>query len=104
MNIQDIYQNLDSFSIDDLRDLNDAVFHTIKAKRQQQSAIKKLSLRVGDKVSWDGRKGYKEGTIIKINRTRCDVSEKGAFSSWAVPISMLNKMEPVFDPNTGEWN
>ena len=67
MNIQDIYQNLDSFSIDDLRDLNEAVVHTIKAKRQQQSAIKKLSLRVGDKVSWDGRKGYKEGTIIKIN-------------------------------------
>ena len=100
----DIYQHLDSFSIDELRDLNEAVVHTIKAKRQQQSAIKKLSLRVGDKVSWDGRKGHKEGTITKINRTKCVVKEEGAFSSWTVPISMLNKMEPVFDPNTGEWN
>ena len=102
MNIQEIYNALDSFSINELRELNEAVVHTVKAKRQQQSAIKKLSLSVGDKVEWNGRQGHQQGTITKINRTKCKVAV-GDMHIWTVPINMLNKCEPAFNPATGAW-
>ena len=107
MNLQDIYSSLDTMSVDDLRDLNSAVIHTIKAKRNQQAQIKKLSLNVGDMVSFKGRKGeVVKGEIAEIKRTKAIVREDNALRSrWNVPIAMLNKIEKKtkFNIHTGEW-
>ena len=89
-----------------LRELNGVVVDLIKSKRRIDASIKKASLRVGDRVSWTGRRGYQEGTLKKINRTKCIVSTDGRLGGdWNVPISMLNvvEKEPSFNPLTGEW-
>ena len=107
MNLQDIYSSLDTMSVDDLRDLNSAVVHTIKAKRKQQAQIKKLSLKVGDMVSFNGKKGeVVKGEIAEIKRTKAIVRQDNALRSrWNVPIAMLNKIEKKtkFNIHTGEW-
>ena len=102
MNLTEIYDALEHLTVDELRDLNEAVVHTVKAKRQQQSAIKKLSLSVGDKVEWTGRHGHQQGRITKINRTKCKVAV--GIATWTVPINMLKKCEPAFNPATGAWD
>jgi len=98
-----IQNELANMNTEQLRELNSVVVDLIKSKRRVDASIKKASLRVGDKVSWTGRKGYHEGTLKKINRTRCEVSV--GYTTWTVPISMLNviEKEPSFNPLTGEW-
>lgn len=101
-----IQNELANMNEEQLRELNSAVVDLIKSRRRVDASIKKASLRVGDKVSWTGRKGYQEGTVKKINRTKCIVSTDGGFGGdWNVPINMLNvmKKEPSFNPLTGEW-
>ena len=94
---------LAKMTIEELKELNGVVVELVKSKRRVEASIKKATLRVGDKVCWTGRKGYQEGTLKKINRTRCEVQI--GFSTWTVPISMLSVMEEPqeFDPLTGEW-
>ena len=103
MNLAEIYDALEYLTVDELRNLNEAVIHTVKAKRQQQASIKKLSLSVGDKVEWTGKNGHTTGTIIKINRTRCKVKQADSFTTWTIPINMLSKCEPAFNPATRAW-
>ena len=107
MNLQDIYSSLDTMSVDDLRDLNSAVVHTIKAKRKQQAQIKKLSLKVGDMVSFKGKNGeILKGEIDEIKISRAFVRQDNALRSrWDVPIAILNKIEKKkkFNIHTGEW-
>jgi len=107
MNLQDIYSSLDTMSVDDLRDLNSAVIHTIKTKRNQQAQIKKLSLNVGDMVSFKGKNEvFIKGEIAEIKRTKAIVRQDNALRSrWNVPIAMLNKVEKkkMFNILTGEW-
>ena len=108
MNLQDIYSSLDTMSVDDLRDLNSAVVHTIKAKRKQQAQIKKLSLKVGDLVQFKGKKGeIHRGVIEEFKISRAFVRQDDALRSrWDVPIATLNKIEKKkkkFNLLTGEW-
>ena len=105
-----IQNELANMNTEQLRELNSVVVDLIKSKRRVEASIKKASLRVGDKVSWTGKKGYREGTLTKINRTRCAVREdmphtSYGFTTWTVPISMLSvvEKEPSFNPLTGEW-
>lgn len=99
-------EELAKMDIKELRELNKVVVALITSKRRANALIKKASLRVGDKVSWTGRRGYKEGTVKKINRTKCIVFVDGHLAGdWNVPINMLNvvEKEPSFNPTTGEW-
>jgi hypothetical protein len=102
---------LTNMNTEQLSELNKLVVALITSKRRADTYFKKASLRVGDKVSWTGKNGYREGTLTKINRTRCKVKEHMphttyGFTTWNIPISMLTVVEeePSFNPLTGEWS
>ena len=104
MNMNEIYNELDAMSIDDLRDLNEAVVHTIKHKRKFEAMIKKAQLNEGDKVWWVSNKKNNrryDGIILKVNRTKCKIlADTGEHLT--VPMTMLNpKIDKKFNPNTG---
>lgn len=99
-------EELAKMNTEELRELNRVVVDLIKSKQRVDAMVKKASLRVGDRVSWTGRRGYKEGTVKKINRTKCIVSMDERYEAdWNVPIDMLSvvEKEPSFNPTTGEW-
>ena len=50
----------------------------------------KMSLKIGDKVSFNGRRGLTEGTVLKI-AIKNVVVDTGS-TRWNVPASMLKKV------------
>ena len=50
----------------------------------------KRSLKIGDKVSFNGRRGLTEGTVLKI-AIKNVVVDTGS-TRWNVPASMLSKV------------
>jgi hypothetical protein len=88
MKLNEIMNNLNDLEEAELRALNRAVISQMKAIRNRESALKRHTLREGDKVSWTGRSGYTEGTIVRVKRKKaiCDV---GHGRNWDVPLNML---------------
>jgi len=88
MQLSNIINELDNLDINQLRILNGAVYDRLKNVRDRDSALKRRTLRAGDKVSWTGRNGYTEGVIVRVKRKKaiCDV---GHGRNWDVPLSML---------------
>jgi hypothetical protein len=72
----------------ELSELNRAVCSELKSRRSADSARKRFLFKAGDKVSWSGRNGYTEGTIVRVKRKKaiCDV---GYGRNWDVPLNML---------------
>ena len=91
MKLNEIMNNLNDLEEAELRALNHAVISQMKAIRNRESALKRRTLRAGDKVSWDGRYGYTEGTIVRVKRKKaiCDV---GSGRNWDVPLNMLTAL------------
>jgi hypothetical protein len=89
MELNNIIRELRSFTPDQLRDLNTAVCRELKAVRNTEAALKRHTLMAGDKVNWNGRNGYTEGTIVRVKRKKaiCDI---GSGRNWDVPLAMLN--------------
>ena len=88
MELSNIINELNGLNIEQLRVLNSAVYDRLKDARNRESALKRRTLRAGDKVSWAGRNGYTEGPIVRVKRKKaiCDV---GHGRNWDVPLSML---------------
>jgi len=88
MELSNIISELHNLDSNQLRVLNSAVCNQLSAIRDRDSALKRRTLRAGDKVSWNGRGGYTEGTIVRVKRKKaiCDV---GHGRNWDVPLSML---------------
>ena len=81
---------LSSLSISELRSLNEAVVNMIKLKRNMESTLKKVELSVGMKVRVNHPKLMgRELEIKKISRTKATLGVIGGFSSYNVPISMI---------------
>jgi hypothetical protein len=51
----------------------------------------KRSLTIGDKVSFNGRRGLTEGTVLKVKIKNVTV-DCGNSGRWNVPASMLTKV------------
>ena len=51
----------------------------------------KRSLTIGDKVSFNGRRGLTEGTVLKVKIKNVTV-DCGSSGRWNVPASMLSKV------------
>lgn len=51
----------------------------------------KRSLTIGDKVSFKGRRGLTEGTVLKVKIKNVTV-DCGSSGRWNVPASMLSKV------------
>lgn len=71
-----------------LRTLNRLVIDQLKSIRDIEAAEKRRVLREGDRVSWTGRNGYTEGTIVRVKRKKAIV-DVGHARNWDVPLSML---------------
>ena len=91
MEYSNIISNLSLLSEGELRNLNRLVIDHLKTIRNIDAAEKRAVLCEGDRVSWTGRQGYTEGTIVRVKRKKaiCDV---GYGRNWDVPLSMLNKI------------
>ena len=63
------------------------VIEAIKLQRTFISRQAKSQFSVGDSVEFNGKRGYKSGTIKKIARKYITVD--CGFESWRVPASML---------------
>ena len=78
-------------AISEIRHMNnDELNQVIEAIKLQRTWLSKTAARafaVGETVEFNGKRGYKSGTIKKIARKYITVD--CGFESWRVPASML---------------
>jgi|TARA_R110000824_G_scaffold252068_3_gene440705 hypothetical protein len=86
--VKNVLQDLTQLTDDELRKINAAVIDQLKLNRNANAVAKRHTLSTGDRVSWTGRNGYTEGTIVRVKRKKaiCDV---GLGRNWDVPLGML---------------
>jgi hypothetical protein len=89
MTLKEIRTNLSSLADEDLRSLNRDLISELKARRNLESARKRHLFSEGDKVSWSGRRGYTEGTVVRVKRKKAIVKVTGDYRNWDVPLNML---------------
>jgi protein involved in polysaccharide export with SLBB domain len=79
---------LNQLTLEQLSSLNKLVVDTIKLKRKQ--LIAQFELNIGDKVKVNHPKLQGKSLIVKkVKRTTATLQVEGAFSSYNVPISMI---------------
>ena len=84
------YSELSKLSVEELRNINTLVVDLIKQKRTIQSLEKKVGLRVGMIVKVNHPKLFgREFEVTKINRTKANIKVIGGFSSYNVPVSLI---------------
>jgi hypothetical protein len=84
------YSELSKLSVEELRNINTLVVDLIKQKRTIQSLEKKVGLRVGMTVKVNHPKLFgREFEVTKINRTKANIKVIGGFSSYNVPVSLI---------------
>jgi len=84
----DILGGIQALSESELRAVNRAIVEQLKSVRDRESARKRYLFSAGDRVSWSGRYGYQEGTIVRVKRKKAIV-DVGSHRNWDVPLSML---------------
>ena len=77
-----------SFTDEDLRDLNHYIIERLKFNRTVAAKSIKQTLSIGQKVEWTGRRGFQQGTITKVNRTKVVVDAIGGVR-WTIPMTMI---------------
>ena len=84
------YSELSKLSVEELRNINTLVVDLIKQKRTIQSLEKKVGLKVGMTVKVNHPKLFgREFEVTKINRTKANIKVIGGFSSYNVPVSLI---------------
>lgn len=79
---------LNNLTLEQLSALNKLVVDTIKLKRKQ--LIAQFELNVGDKVKVNHPKLQGKSLIVKkVKRTTATLQVEGGFSSYNVPITMI---------------
>jgi len=65
------------------------IIEAVKLKRQHLTKQNIRSFSVGDVVEYQGRNGYTQGVVKKINR-KYVVVDAGVNGQWRVPANMLS--------------
>jgi hypothetical protein len=79
---------LNQLTLEQLRDLNHLIVGVIKAKRK--NLIAQFELNIGDKVKVNHPKLQGKSLIVKkVKRTTATLQVEGGFSSYNVPITMI---------------
>ena len=91
MTFNQILDSTQQLSEAELRELNLFVCARLKERRSFDAALKRRTLAEGDKVSWTGRHGFTEGTIVRIKRKKA-ICSVGYGRNWDVPLNMLTKV------------
>ena len=95
MTFDEILDSTQNLTEGELRELNIFVCARLKERSSFDAALKRRTLAEGDKVSWNGRNGYTEGTVIRVKRKKAICSADGDTyigRSWDVPLNMLTKI------------
>ena len=72
---------------EDIDDIIGAINSARKAVNAKEIALKKHLFRKGQEVNVVEKTKTTKGTILKVNKTRCEVDMNGM--TYAVPMSML---------------
>ena len=72
---------------EDIDDIIGAIKSARKAVNAKEIALKKHLFRKGQEVNVVEKTKTTKGTILKVNKTRCEVDMNGM--TYAVPMSML---------------
>ncbi len=91
MTFDQILDSTQNLTEGQLRELNAFICARLKERRSFDAALKRRTLSEGDKVSWSGRNGYTEGTIVRIKRKKA-ICSVGHGRNWDVPLNMLEKV------------
>ena len=86
MQLHEAFNMISGMTEAELHDLNRAVCMQIKDRQNRAAREKRSLFKVGDKVSWSGRNGYTEGTIVRVKRKKA-ICWNG--HNWDVPLNML---------------
>ena len=79
---------LNQLTLEQLRELNEMVVKTIKAKRK--NLIAQFELNIGDKVKVNHPKLKGRSLIVKqVKRTTATLQVEDGFASYNVPITMI---------------
>ena len=79
---------LNQMTLEQLRDLNHLIVGVMKAKRK--NLIAQFELNIGDKVKVNHPKLQGKSLIVKkVKRTTATLQVEGGFSSYNVPITMI---------------
>ena len=89
MTFSDAILAIGTMTESELSDLNRAVITELKARRSAEASRKRFLFKSGDKVSYSGRNGYTEGTIVRVKRKKAIVNVPGS-GNWDVPLAMLS--------------
>ena len=90
MSVQTAIQAIRNCNTDDeLRQVIEAV----KLQRQFLAVQNIRSTTVGDTVQFTARGRLVTGEVMKVNRKNVKVRERGSFTVWNVPASMLTQVE-----------
>lgn len=88
-----IISSLSNLTESELLSLNTELVVQLKLIRSADIRRKRSLFKAGDKVSFMGRNGYTEGTIVRVKRKKAivDVMGRGPVpASWDVPLNMLS--------------
>ena len=66
---------------------------SLKARRKSDALKIKSTLSVGSKVGVSGRTQYWLGTVTKVMKTRCAVTNSDNGLSYSVPMSIIDVKE-----------
>ena len=89
MSFADAINAISNLTEAELSDLNRAVITELKARRSLEASRKRFIFKTGDHVSFSGRRGYTEGTIVRVKRKKAIVNVAGS-GNWDVPLNMLS--------------
>jgi hypothetical protein len=92
MTFNEILDSTNALTEIELRELNGFILSRLKERRNFDTALKRRTLSEGDRVSWSGRFGHTEGTIIRIKRKKA-ICSVGHGRNWDVPLNMLSKLD-----------
>lgn len=90
MNIQQVIREIQMGADVSSEDLN-LIIEAVRYRRAQMGRQTARSLRIGDRVSFNGRRGYTEG-IVKDIKIKNVIVREGQLN-WKVPASMLTLVE-----------
>ena len=89
MNTQSVLNAIRQMDNDDLNE----VLRAVKDQRNWLARSTARSLTVGDRVRFDaGRRGFILGEVTKVNPKNILVRQDGAFTTWRVQASLLEKI------------
>jgi len=96
MTASEIRGNLHLLNESELSELNRAVCRQLKSVRDRECRQKRHMFSSGDVVSFDGRQGYTEGTVVLVKRKKAIVRVNAGsmrMVNWDVPLNMLSLVE-----------